>query len=70
MALILAFYLSIFLYFQGTIVSQISQELLKLESSNLVNIYRIYDCIVELGLRVMSFIILFLSIFLSFPIFQ
>ena len=47
---------------------QFSQELYKLESSNMVYIGRMSDCIVRLRLRVMAHIFLFLSIFLSFPI--
>ena len=49
-------------------VSLFSLELCKLESSNVVYICRMSDCIVRLRLRVMAFIFLFLSIFLSFPI--
>ena len=49
-------------------VSQFSPELCKLESSNMVYICRMSDCIVGLRLRIMAFIFLFLSIFLSFPI--
>ena len=49
-------------------MSQFSPELCKLESSNMVYICRMNDCIVGLRLRVMAFIFLFLSIFLSFPI--
>ena len=47
---------------------QFSPELCKLESSNMVNICRMSDCNVGLRLRVIAFIFLFLSIFLSFPI--
>ena len=47
---------------------QFSQELYGLESSNMVYICRMSDCIVGLRLRVMAYIFLFLSIFLSFPI--
>ena len=61
-------YLSIFLSFKAKFVSQFSLELCKLESSNMVYICRISECIVELRLRAMAFILLFLSIFLSFPI--
>ena len=61
-------YLSIFLSFMAKYVSQFSPELCKLESSNLVNICRMSDCNVGLRLRVIPFIFLFLSIFLSFPI--
>ena len=61
-------YLSIFLSLKAKFVSQFSQELCKLESSNMVNICRMSDCIVGLRLRVIAFIFLFLSIFLSFPI--
>ena len=49
-------------------MSQFSLELCKLESSNMVYICRMSDCIVGLRHRVMAFIFLFLSIFLSFPI--
>ena len=49
-------------------MSQFSPELCKLESSNMVYICRRSGCIVGLRLRIMAFIFLFLSIFLSFPI--
>ena len=49
-------------------MSQFSLELCKLESSNMVYICRMSDCIVELRLRVMALIFIVLSIFLSFPI--
>ena len=49
-------------------VSQFVPELCKLESSNMVYLCRMSDGIVGLRLRVMAFIFLFLSIFLSFPI--
>ena len=61
-------YLSIFLSFKATFVSQFSPELCKLESSNMVNICRMSDCMVESRLRVMALIFLFSFIFLSFPI--
>ena len=61
-------YLSIFLSFKSKYVSQFSPELCKLESSNMVNICRMSDCNVGLRLRVIAFIFLFLSIFLSFAI--
>ena len=61
-------YLSIFLSFKAKFVSQFSPELCKLESSNMVNICRMSDCIVGLRLRVIASIFLLLSIFLSFPI--
>ena len=48
-------------------MSHFSPELCKLESSNMVYICRMSDCIVGLRLKVMAFIFLFLSIFLSFP---
>ena len=48
-------------------MSQFSPELCKLESSNIAYICRMSDCIVGLRLRVLAFIFLFLSIFLSFP---
>ena len=59
-------YLSIFLSFMAKFVSQFSQELYKLESSNMVYICRIRDCIVGLRHRVMALIFLFLSIFLYY----
>ena len=49
-------------------MSQFSLELCKLESSNMVYICRMSDCIVGLRLRVMALIFLFLFIFLSFKI--
>ena len=49
-------------------VSQFSLELCKLESSNILYICRMSNCIVGLRLRVMALIFLFLSMFLSFPI--
>ena len=60
-------YLSIFLSFMAKFVSQFSPEMCKLESSNMVYICRMSDCIVGLRLRVMALIFLYLSIFLSFP---
>ena len=62
-----ALYLSSFLSFTTEFVSQFSPELCKLESLNVVYICRMSDCIVGLRLRVMAFIFLFSSIFLSFP---
>ena len=61
-------YSSIFLSFKAKVVSLFSPELCKLESSNMVYICRMSDCMVGLRLRVMALIFLFLSIFLSFPI--
>ena len=61
-------YLSIFLSFKAKFVSQFSPELCKLESSNVVYICKMSDCIVELSLRVMARIFLFYSFFFSFPI--
>ena len=61
-------YLSIFLSFKAKFVSLFSPELCKLESSNMLYICRMSDCIVGLRLRVMAPIFLFLSVFLSFPI--
>ena len=52
-------YLSIFLSFQAKFVSQFSHELCKVESSNMVYVCRMSDCIVALRLRVMAFILLF-----------
>ena len=61
-------YLSIFLSCKAKFVSLFSPELCKLESSNVVYIYRMSDCMMGWRLRVMALIFLFLSIFLSFPI--
>ena len=61
-------YLSIFLSFKAKFVSLFSQELCKLESSNMVYICRMSYYIMGLRLRVMALTFLFLSIFLSFPI--
>ena len=61
-------YLSFFLSFKANFVSLFSLELCKLESSNMLYICRMSDCIVGWRLRVMAHIFLFLSIFLSFPI--
>ena len=61
-------YLSIFLSFNAKFVSQFSPELYMVESSNMVYVCRMSDCIVGLRLRVMALILLFLSIFPSFPI--
>ena len=49
-------------------MSLFSPELCKLESSNVVNICRMSNCMVGRRLRVMALIFLFLSIFLTFPI--
>ena len=61
-------YLSIFLSFKAKFVSLFSPELCKLESTDMIRICRMSDCIVGLRLRVMAPIFLFLSIFLSFHI--
>ena len=61
-------YLSIFLSFNAKFVSQFFPELCKLESSNMVYICRMSDCIVGLKLRVMVLIFLFLFFFLYFPV--
>ena len=68
LALILSFICPFFLSFKANFVSLFSLELCKLESSNMLYICRMSDCIVGLRLRVMAHIFLFLSIFLSFPI--
>ena len=60
-------YLSIFLSFKAKFVSMFSPELCKLESSNIVYICRISDCIVGLRLRFMAFIFLFFIHFSFFP---
>ena len=56
-------YLSIFLSFKAKFVSEFSPDLCKLESSNMVYICRMSDCIMGLRLRVMAFIFYFSSIF-------
>ena len=61
-------YLSIFLSFKAKFVSKFFPELCKLESSNMIYICRMSDCIVGLRIRAMALIFLLLSIFLSFPI--
>ena len=60
-------YLSIFLSLKAKFVSQFSQELCKLESSNMVYICKTHDCIVGLRLRVMALILLFFIHFSFFP---
>ena len=60
-------YLSIFLSFMAKFVSLFFPELCKLESSNMLYICRMSDCIVGLRLRVMALIFLLLSIFSFFP---
>ena len=60
-------YLSIFLSFKAKFVSQFFPELCKLESSNVVYICRMSDCIVGLRLRVMALIFLFFIHFSFFP---
>ena len=60
-------YLSIFLSFTAKFVSQFSPELCNLESSNIIYICRMSDCIVGLRLKVMALILLFFIYFLSFP---
>ena len=52
-------YLSIFVSFKAKFVSQFSPEMCKLESSNMVYICRMSDCIVGLRRRVMALIFLF-----------
>ena len=60
-------YLSIFLSFKAKFVSQFSQELHKVEFSNIIYICTMSDCIVGLRFKVIALILLFF-IFLSFPI--
>ena len=60
-------YLSILLSFKAKFVSQISLELCKLESSNMVYICRMSDGIVELRLRVIALVFLFFIHFSFFP---
>ena len=61
-------YLSIFLFCKAKFVSQFAQELYMLESSKMVYICRMSDCIVGERFRVIAFILLFLFIFLSFSV--
>ena len=68
LALILPFICPFFLSFMAKFVSQFSPELCRLESSNMVYICRMSDCIVRLKLRVIALIFLFISIFLTFPV--
>ena len=65
LALILPFICPFFLSFKAKFVSQFSQELCKLESSNMVYICSMSDCIVVLRLRVMAFIFFYPFFFLS-----
>ena len=58
-----ALYLSIFPSSKAKFVLQFSQELSKLESSTMVYICRMSDCIVRLRLRVMALILLFYPFF-------
>ena len=60
-------YLSIILSFKAKFMSQFSQELCKLESTNMVYVRRMSDCIVGLRLRVMALIFLFFIHFFFFP---
>ena len=59
--------LSIFLFFKAKFVSKSCQELYKLESSNMVYICRMSDCIVGLRFRVIAFILLCFIHFSFFP---
>ena len=67
LAFSLPFICPFFLSFKAKFVSQFSPELCKLESSNMLYICRMSDCIVGLRLRVMSFIFLFFNHFSFFP---
>ena len=60
-------HLSIFLSFKDKFVSQFSLKLCKLESSNVVYLWRMSECIVGLRLRVMALIFLFFIHFSFFP---
>ena len=60
--------LFIFFSFKAKFVSQFSQALCKLESSNMVYICRMSDCIVGLRLRVMALTLQFVS-YSFFPYF-
>ena len=52
-------YLSVFMSFSAICVSRVSPELCKMESSNMVYIQRIRDCIVGLRLRLIALILSF-----------
>ena len=68
---LIAFILSLFFrfsVFKAKFVSQFSQELCKLESSNMVYTYRMSYWIVGLRRGVIAYIFPFLSILLSFRI--
>ena len=60
-------FLSIFLSFMAKFVSQFSPELCKLESSNMVYICKMSDCIIGLRLRVMALNFLVFIHFSFFP---
>ena len=60
-------YLSMFLSFKAQFVSLFSAELCNLESSNMVYICRMSDCIVGLRLRVVALVFLFFIHFSFFP---
>ena len=66
LAFILPFICPFFLSFKAQFVSLFSPELCKLESSNMVHICRMSDCILGLRLRVMALIFLFFH-FSFFP---
>ena len=69
LALIFSLYTSIFMSFKAKFVSQFSQELYKVEASNMVYLCRMSDCIVGFEIQGhCSYSSFFLSIFLSFPI--
>ena len=65
-----ALYLSIFLSFEDKVVSQFSPKPCKLDSSNVVYICRMSDCIVGLRVRVMAHIFLFFIHFSFFPLYS
>ena len=57
-------------FFYGLICVTVFSGTVQARTSNKVYICRMSDCIVGLRLRVMALILLFLSIFLSFPIYM
>ena len=59
LAFILSFICPFFLSFKTKFQSQFSRELYKLESSNMVYICRMSDCIMGLSFRVIALILLF-----------
>ena len=60
--------LSIFFCLQGKFVSQFSEKLYKLPSSNMAFMWRMSDCIMELRRRLVALTLPFFSYIFSFPL--